>query len=94
MPPLRRVSFRAGRSGDSVAAVARRYRVSAGQVASWNKCSAQARFKPGETVVVYVPNRPAKATRSASGAAKRTAAKAPPEKRTAAREPVRQGNDG
>jgi membrane-bound lytic murein transglycosylase D len=55
LPPLRRVSVRAGRKGESVAAVARRYRVSAAQVAQWNKTTAQGMFKPGETIVVMLP---------------------------------------
>lgn len=53
-PPLRRISVRAGKKGDSVVAVARRYRVSAAQVAQWNKTTAQARFQPGQTIVVMV----------------------------------------
>ena len=56
VPPLRRVSLRAGRKGESVAAVARRYRVSAAQVAQWNKTTAQGRFKPGQTIVVMLPS--------------------------------------
>ena len=54
VPPLRRVSLRAGRKGESVASVARRYRVSASQVAQWNKTSPQGVFKPGETIVVML----------------------------------------
>ena len=50
--PLRRLQFKAGKQGDSVAAVAKRYRVNAQQVAQWNDVSAQARFKPGQTIVV------------------------------------------
>ena len=58
LPPLRRVSFKAGKKGDSVAAVAQRYRVSVAQVAGWNNTGAAARFKPGQAVLVMVPNRP------------------------------------
>ncbi|HEV8692495.1 MAG TPA: transglycosylase SLT domain-containing protein [Ideonella sp.] len=61
LPPMRRVTLRAGKRGESVAAVAKRYHVSATQVAQWNKTSAGGQFRPGATVVVYVPNR-AKAT--------------------------------
>jgi membrane-bound lytic murein transglycosylase D len=53
--PLRKVSFKAGRKGDSVAGVAQRYKVSAAQVAQWNGVSAQARFKAGQAVVVMLP---------------------------------------
>jgi membrane-bound lytic murein transglycosylase D len=63
--PVRRVSFKAGRRGDSVAAVAKRFRVTAAQVAKWNGLSAQSRLKPGQTVVLMLPNqRGAKATRA------------------------------
>jgi len=52
VPPLRKVSFKAGK-GESVASVARRYRTSAAQVAKWNKVGAKSGFKPGQLVVVY-----------------------------------------
>ncbi len=52
-PSLRKVSVRAGRK-DSVASVARRYRVSAAQVAQWNDVGAGASFAPGQSIVVYV----------------------------------------
>jgi len=52
--PLRRVSFKAGPQGDTVAAVARRYRVSAQQVAQWNNVTPQAHFKPGQAVAVML----------------------------------------
>jgi len=54
LPPLRKVSFRAGRK-DSVATVAARYRVSASQVAQWNQVGAGAKFSTGQMVVVYTP---------------------------------------
>ncbi|MDI1258979.1 transglycosylase SLT domain-containing protein [Aquabacterium sp.] len=54
LPPLRRMTLRAGK-GDSVASLARRYRVSAEQVAQWNRVSASSKFKRGQSVVVYVP---------------------------------------
>ena len=52
---MRRVTFRAGRRGDSVAAVARRYRVSAEQVAHWNGVSVDAAFRPRQNIIVMVP---------------------------------------
>ncbi|MEO6363663.1 MAG: transglycosylase SLT domain-containing protein [Caldimonas sp.] len=52
-PPPRKVSLRAGRH-DSVASVARRYRVSARQVALWNDVGTSAKFVPGQAIVVYV----------------------------------------
>lgn len=56
---LRRVSFRAGPKGESVAAVARRYRVSAQQLAQWNDVPPGGRFRAGQTIVVMQPVRAA-----------------------------------
>jgi membrane-bound lytic murein transglycosylase D len=60
-PPLRRVSFRAGKQGDSVASVAKRYRVAPALVADWNKVGPGARFKPGEAIVVMLATAPPRA---------------------------------
>ncbi|MCB2019321.1 MAG: transglycosylase SLT domain-containing protein [Burkholderiaceae bacterium] len=66
---LRKTTVKAGRK-DSVASVAKRYRVSAAQVAEWNNVAVTASFKRGQRVVVY---RPVKvASKSASRSAKRT----------------------
>jgi len=74
VPPLRRVSFKAGKKGDSVAAVASRYRVRAELVAHWNGTFTSARFKPGQAVVVMVPNKPVRL--ASARATERTPAKA------------------
>jgi membrane-bound lytic murein transglycosylase D len=74
-PALRRVALKVGKGGDSVAAVAKRYAVSAQQVAQWNNVSAGARLAPGSTVVVYVPNTKSGPTRTASSAPKKATAK-------------------
>ena len=71
LPPLRRLTLRAGK-GESVASLARRYRVSAAQVAQWNKVSPSAKFARGQSVVVYVPGGGKKLQRSIG---KRTVAK-------------------
>ncbi len=60
-PSTRRIVLRAGKQGDSVAAVAKRYRVSAEQVAQWNHVATSARFAAGSSVVVFVASRAAKA---------------------------------
>jgi membrane-bound lytic murein transglycosylase D len=52
---LRRVSFRAGRRGDSVAAIAQRYHVSAELVAHWNRVGVDGKFRAGQNIVVMVP---------------------------------------
>jgi len=86
-PALRRVVFRAGNRGDSVAAVAQRYRVSTAQVAQWNNVGTATRFTAGSTVVVFVPARAAKA----APARKATAAK--PSTRAAGAVKVTADND-
>ena len=75
LPPLRRISFAAGKKGDSVAAVARRYRVSVTQVAAWNSTNTAAHFKPGQAVVVMVANRAAQAVSVASATGHSSSAK-------------------
>ena len=60
--PMRKLSFKAGRKGDSVAAVARRYRVSTAQVAQWNDVGPQTRFKAGQTIVVEMRTTPPRQT--------------------------------
>jgi membrane-bound lytic murein transglycosylase D len=64
-PALKRVAFKVGKKGDSVAGVAKRYGVAPAQVAQWNKVAAGAKFDAGDTVVVYVKPAKPKATRSA-----------------------------
>lgn len=58
-PALQRTLLKAGRH-DSVASVAKRYRVSAAQLGQWNKVGATAGFVAGQTIVVFVA---AKSTR-------------------------------
>jgi membrane-bound lytic murein transglycosylase D len=55
-PTLRKTSLRAGKH-DSVASVAKRYRVSTAQVAQWNGVTPSAAFKPGQTIVVFVASK-------------------------------------
>jgi membrane-bound lytic murein transglycosylase D len=87
-PPGRRVSFKAGKRGDSVAAVAKRNGISAEQVAQWNGVGTDARFKPGQTIVLIKPAASAKTgKRTAAAPAQRPTAKALV-KRTAASKPA------
>ncbi len=84
--PPRKVSFKAGKKGDTVAGVAKRYRVTAAQVAQWNGVSPQARFVPGQTVVVHLGAAPARVAAAKSAPARRPAkAASPPRVRVAAR---------
>ena len=50
---LRRTVIKAGK-GETVATVARKYKVPPAQVAQWNKVSSSASFKPGQQVVVFL----------------------------------------
>jgi len=52
----RRMTIKAGRK-DTVAGIARRYKVSAKEVAEWNGTHATATFARGQQVVLYVPVR-------------------------------------
>jgi membrane-bound lytic murein transglycosylase D len=49
----RRTTLKAGKH-DTVAGIARRYKVSAKQVADWNEMAPTGSFKPGQQIVVYV----------------------------------------
>ena len=63
---LRRSTVRAGK-GESVASVARKYKVGADTVAQWNKVSTSATFKAGQQVVLFLPARsPVRATAKAA----------------------------
>jgi membrane-bound lytic murein transglycosylase D len=53
---VRKVSHRAGKR-DTVASVARRYRVSAEEVAHWNSVGTSTQFRRGQTVLVYVASK-------------------------------------
>jgi membrane-bound lytic murein transglycosylase D len=60
---LKRLVVKAGK-GDSVATLARKYRVTPANVAQWNKVIATATFKAGQQVVIYVPANSGKAASS------------------------------
>ncbi len=71
----RRTLVKAGKK-DSVASIARRYRLSAANVADWNNVGASAAFKAGQSVVVFLPVRAAvKSSRSNNAASRSTANK-------------------
>jgi membrane-bound lytic murein transglycosylase D len=80
----RRVVLRVGKQGDSVAAVARRHRLRAADVAAWNNVSTQARFRAGAQVIVYkAPVRQAATKRKAQQRAASTPRKASAKARAA-----------
>lgn len=86
----RRVTVKAGKK-DTVASIARRYKVSATQVADWNDTAPSAAFRAGQQVVVYVPVRTStrvhatKATRGKTAARKQSPAGKRPAKGTKSR---------
>lgn len=53
---LHKTQIKAGK-GESVASVAKRYKISPNIVAEWNKTTAAATFKPGQQVVLFLPSR-------------------------------------
>jgi membrane-bound lytic murein transglycosylase D len=84
---LKKTVVKAGKR-DNVASMARRYSVSAQVLADWNKVSSTAAFKPGQQVVLYLPQ----ATQSGKGRGKTTVAKATrstPVKSAAKKKPVK-----
>ena len=93
----RKTVVKAGRK-DSVATIARRYRVQPAQVAEWNDVGATAAFRPGAAVTLFLPVRAGAAAsstrtraRAASSARSAVGAKRPPSRTAAAsaKQPVR-----
>jgi len=82
-PTLRKTSLRAGKH-DSVASVAKRYRVSTAQVAQWNGVTPSATFKPGQAIVVFVAGKSARPTTRTTRVTQGKASASPKSTRTAA----------
>jgi membrane-bound lytic murein transglycosylase D len=77
---LRRTVVKAGK-GETVNSIARKYHSSPGQVAQWNKVAANASFKAGQQVVLFLPV----TQKRAAPAARNNNRKAPPPARAAKR---------
>jgi membrane-bound lytic murein transglycosylase D len=90
LPPTRRVNMRVGKGGETVASVARRWHVSASQVATWNHVSASGKFAAGSTAVLFLPRSTslARAPAHPAASAARPAARAPAGKTAVAKAPV------
>ncbi len=82
---LRRSTVKAGK-GESVATIARKYRVDVDQVAQWNKVGISASFKAGQQVVVFLP---ATQARRSSASARSPVRKAAPRPAAATRTPAK-----
>ena len=84
----RKTTIKAGKH-DTVASVARRYKLSAAQVADWNSVAASAAFHAGQQVVVYLPvkvggrSTGAKASTKSGGTRKAAPASSSPAKKSA-----------
>ena len=89
VPPLRKVSLKAGRK-DSVASVAKRHHVSAVQLAQWNNLSPAASFKPGQSIVVYVAVKAPRTKAVHTAAASRRGGAASKTRNVASTRPARQ----
>ncbi len=84
----RRTTVKAGRS-DTVASIARRYRLAAPQVAEWNSVGTGATFKAGQRVVLFLPVRMAGKSRGPARASGKSTARNAKQARPAAKRPVR-----
>ena len=70
---LRKTVLRA-RKGDTIDRIARRYDLPPGTVAGWNKTSATASLKAGQSITLYLPMRAPKAAPRSKASARRAAA--------------------
>ena len=80
----RRTTVRAGKR-DTVRSIAQRYRVSADHVADWNDVKANAAFKAGQQIVMFLPVRMGQGTKADRSAGRKATPKA------AASTPTRKG---
>jgi membrane-bound lytic murein transglycosylase D len=60
---LRKTTVKA-RKGDTVELMARRHKVSGENLAQWNKVAANASFKAGDSVVLFLPARPSASSKA------------------------------
>lgn len=80
----RKTTVKAGKH-DTVASIAKRYRLSASEVASWNNLGVAAGLQAGQQVVLYLPVKVGQAHRSTVRAGAKPAARAAATKRAPAR---------
>jgi membrane-bound lytic murein transglycosylase D len=77
---LKQMVVKAGKA-ESVASIARRYRLNAAQVAQWNKMAVTESFKPGQSILLYFPPKAYPKSNTASQGKPRAKAAAAPGKR-------------
>src|SRR3990167_3506128 len=83
---LRRTRVRAAK-GETVASVARKYKVTASSVAEWNKVSASAGFKAGQQIVLFLPAKARSKTSTAQARGRASIAKSPAKGKTVTAKP-------
>jgi membrane-bound lytic murein transglycosylase D len=66
--------MRIGRGGETVASVAKRWRLSPGEVAQWNHVSPSGKFAAGSTAVLFLPRSTSLARATPHAASARVAA--------------------
>ncbi len=69
VPPLRKVAVKT-RKGDTLASVAKRYRVSAAQLAQWNRITTSSKLSAGQSLVMYQAPKAKAAVAARTSAAK------------------------
>lgn len=69
---VQRSTLRAGKH-DSVASIAKRYKVKVGDVADWNDLKTSSHFKAGESIILYLPMRAAAASSARTASHGKTA---------------------
>lgn len=79
-PPSRRVWIKVG-AHDTVAGIAKRYKLPPASVAQWNKTTVNSAFKPGQSVLLYLPQRSAVKPVVRKAAPKKAAPRRAPQKR-------------
>lgn len=87
--PGRKRTVRAAAKGETVAALARRYKVSPAQLASWNGVPANGSFKGGQNVVLFsAPQRATASAKSRPAGSRVATAKAPAKVKASAKAPA------
>ncbi len=74
--PPRKLSFKAGRQGESVAELARRYRLTPAQIDSWNGLGGKDRLKAGQVVVLMLAEPSVRRTKAVAAAKPKATAQA------------------
>ena len=89
---LRKTTVKA-RKGDTVTLIARRHKVSPESLAEWNKVGANAGFRAGDAVVLYLPARASANPPRGKASPQQTQRKPAPQKRNNSAAPAKKGSE-